>query len=141
MAQIVTEARRGGGRTAALLAGDVVALLVFAAVGRRSHGEAAGLAAALEVARTAAPFILGWLATAPWLGAYSPRATATPARMLQVTALAWPAALLVGALLRALLIGRLSPPSFYVVTFLAALLLLGGWRLAFSLAEARRPRP
>jgi hypothetical protein len=58
--------------------------------------------------------------------------------MLRTTAIAWCAALLVGALLRALMIGRFSPPSFYVVTFIAALVLLGGWRAAFALIEARR---
>jgi hypothetical protein len=129
-----------GRRTLALLAGDIVVFLVFAAIGRRSHGEAAGLGALLDVAVTAAPFILGWMAAAPWLGAFSPEATRGPAAMLRVTLASWLAALAVGAVARALFIGRFSPPSFYVVTFLVALLLLGGWRGLFAWVESRRSR-
>ncbi|MBX0329546.1 DUF3054 domain-containing protein [Oscillochloris sp. ZM17-4] len=122
----------------ALVGGDVVALMVFAAIGRGSHGEAAGLAAIGEVAQTAAPFLIGWLVTSPWLGAFRPEATAAPAKMLRTTALAWCAAVVAGSLLRALFIGRFSPPSFYIVTFIAALVILGGWRGLFALWEARR---
>lgn len=129
--------RAGNGRKIALLGGDVVTLMVFAAIGRGSHGEAAGLAAIGEVARTAAPFAIGWLMTAPWVGAFTPAATDSPLKMLRATALSWCAAIVVGALLRALFIGRFSPFSFYVVTFIAALLLLGVWRGAFALWEAR----
>jgi hypothetical protein len=132
-------ARADHRQTAILVAGDLAALLAFAAIGRRSHGEAAGLAAALEVARTAAPFIAGWLAVAPWVGAYRPATTASLGPMLRATLLGWSGALLVGALLRAAMIGRFSPPSFYIVTFFAALLLLAGWRAVFHLiAGAQR---
>ena len=48
------------------------------------------------------------------------------------------AALAVGAVARALFVGRFSPPTFYLVTFLVVLLLLGGWRAAFAWAEGRR---
>jgi hypothetical protein len=125
-------------RTGILLAGDLIALLVFAAIGRRSHGEAAGLAALAEIATTAAPFIGGWLIAAPLLGAYRKELVADPAGIAKRTALAWLVALPIGALLRALMIGRWSPPSFYVVTFLVVLVLLCGWRAAFALALARR---
>lgn len=133
-----TRAMPAGARTAALVAGDVVALLVFAAIGRRSHGEAAGLAAILEVGRTALPFIVGWLAVAPWTGAFDPARTAGVVPMLRATLLGWAGGLLLGAVVRAGMIGRLSPASFYVVTFLVALLLLGGWRGAFALFERGR---
>lgn len=125
-------------RTAALVAGDALAFLVFAAIGRRSHGEEAGLGALLEVGATAAPFLLAWLVVAPWIGAYRPANTAAPAPMLRATGLAWLAALPLGAGLRALAVGRLSPPSFYIVTFLAVLAILGGWRAAFAWFVARR---
>lgn len=130
----------GAGRIGALAAGDAVALLVFAALGRRSHGEAAGLAALGEVALTALPFIVGWFALAPWAGAFDPRRTAGVAPMLKATLLGWVGGLLLGAVVRAGMIGRFSPISFYVVTFLVALLLLGGWRAAFALVEGRRAR-
>jgi hypothetical protein len=132
-----TERPAHRGRAAALVAGDIVALLVFAAMGRGSHGLASGLAAVGETARTAAPFIIGWLAVAPWLGAFAPAATRGVGPMLRVTLLAWLPALAAGALLRAAAIGRLSPLSFYLVTLIVGLLLLAGWRAAFALAEGR----
>jgi hypothetical protein len=126
-----------GRRTLALLAGDIVVFLVFAAIGRRSHSAAAGIGELTEIALTAAPFILGWLAAAPWLGAFGGAAAGRPATMLRVTLASWVAALAVGAVVRALIIGRFSPPSFYLVTFLVALLLLAGWRGAFAWVEGR----
>jgi hypothetical protein len=127
-----------GRRSLGLLAGDIVVFLVFATIGRRSHNEAAGLAAIGEVALTAAPFLLGWLATAPLLGAFGPQTARGPLAMLRLTLISWVAALAVGSLIRAAMIGRFSPISFYVVTFLAVLLLLGGWRAAFAWVESRR---
>lgn len=135
---ITTKPESAPGSTAALIAGDTAALVIFAIVGRRSHGAAAGLGAALEVLLTAAPFIAGWLLVAPWLGAFRPAATAGPAAALRTTLIAWVVALPVGAILRALMVGRLSPPSFYIVTFFAVLLLLGGWRMAYAWGARRR---
>jgi hypothetical protein len=130
--------RFGAFRVAILAAGDVAALILFALLGRGSHGSGTGLAAIGETVATAAPFVAGWLAVAPWLGAYRPTATAGVGPMLRATTLAWPPALLAGALLRAAAIGRFSPPSFYIVTFLVGLLLLGVWRGMFAWAERRR---
>jgi len=87
----------------------MVALMVFAAIGRGSHGEAAGLGAIGEVAQTAAPFVIGWLITAPWLGAFSPQATGTPLKMLRTTAISWCAAVVAGSLLRACSSGASAP--------------------------------
>ncbi len=136
MATHPTEAGASGQRTAILVAGDIVALLIFAAIGRRSHGEAAGLGAILEVARTAAPFILGWMIAATLAGAYAPSRTRGPGAMLLTTLIGWTGGLVLGAVFRALMIGRFSPVSFYVITFLVALLILGGWRGVFALIEA-----
>src|SRR5689334_1124680 len=47
-------------RTTLLAAGDALAFMVFAALGRASHSEAAGLDAIMQVAETAAPFAAGW---------------------------------------------------------------------------------
>jgi hypothetical protein len=138
MATETTPLRATGLRTAALVAGDIVTLMVFAAIGRRSHGEAAGLAAVVEVGRTALPFMIGWLAVAPWAGAFDPKHTAGIAPMLRATTLGWVGGLLLGAVVRAGMIGRFSPWSFYAVTFGVALLLLGGWRAAFAALEGRK---
>lgn len=142
-----------------LLAGDSAAFLLFAAIGRRSHGEAAGLAAAWEVFQTAAPFLLGWLLVAPWTRAYrvadyepgQPAAPVAPALPQQegshqrwpafagwlalVWLLAWP----VGLGLRALFLQRGIPLSFALVTFISNLVLLVGWRSLFAwFARGRR---
>jgi hypothetical protein len=141
--QVATETRplrATGTRTAILVAGDVITLLIFAAIGRRSHGEAAGLAALGEVARTALPFIIGWLAVAPWAGAFDPARSTGVAAMLRATILGWVGGLLLGAVVRAGMIGRFSEWTFYAVTFGVALLMLGGWRTAFALAEGRGRR-
>ena len=53
-------------KTALLAAGDLVALLAFAAAGRANHGE--GIDA--ETLITALPFIVGWFGTAPFLGGF-----------------------------------------------------------------------
>ncbi|GAB4438351.1 MAG: hypothetical protein OHK0015_31860 [Chloroflexi bacterium OHK40] len=125
-------------RTFALLAGDLVVFMAFAALGRRSHGAAAGLGALGEVALTAAPFMLGWLVAAPVLGALDSRATRGPLAMLGRALVAWVLALAIGSVVRALIIGRFSPPSFYLVTFLVVAVLIGGWRAAFAWWAARR---
>jgi|YNPNPStandDraft_1061719.scaffolds.fasta_scaffold18083_3 uncharacterized membrane protein YeaQ/YmgE (transglycosylase-associated protein family) len=138
MATHPTGLRASGRRMAILVAGDIVALLVFAAIGRRSHGEATGPGAILEVARTAAPFILGWLIAASLAGAYAPARTRGPGAMLLTTLIGWTGGLILGAVFRAIMIGRFSPLSFYVITFLVALAILGGWRAAFALVEGRQ---
>jgi hypothetical protein len=131
-----------------LVAGDAVSFLVFAAIGRSSHGEAAGLDALLQVAATAAPFALGWWLVAPFVGAYRMRqekaqgwAARLPSSFLVRTALAWVLALPVGLALRALFLQRGIPLSFAVVTFIANTILLLGWRGVFLwLVKARGDR-
>lgn len=58
--------------------------------------------------------------------------------MLLRTLIGWTGGILLGAVFRAIMVGRFSPPSFYIVTFLVTLLLLGGWRVVFALLEGRR---
>ncbi|NJM06117.1 DUF3054 domain-containing protein [Candidatus Gracilibacteria bacterium] len=129
--------QRPARRTLFLIVGDALAFIVFAAIGRRSHGEAAGLAAVSEVLLTAAPFMVAWFLVAPWLRAYDATVTASPRAMVLRTLLAWLVALPLGLGLRALIIGRFSPPSFAIVTFLAVCAILGGWRSAFAWLDRR----
>ncbi|MFP4436406.1 MAG: DUF3054 domain-containing protein [Chloroflexaceae bacterium] len=114
----------------ALVIGDIIAFLLFAAIGRRSHGEAAGLAAGLQVIETAAPFLLGWFLTAPFTRAY--RQVTGPAMMARRTALAWLIAWPLGLLLRGLYLSRGIPPSFAIVTLLSNGVILCGWRVLFA---------
>jgi hypothetical protein len=130
-------------RTAVLAIGDAVVFLVFAVVGRESHGEATGLAAPLSVVGTAAPFAMAWFAIAPFVGAFSPMRTATTRGMLGRTELAWLCAWPLAMLLR--LIGDAigSVPlvpgflAFAAVVLVTNALLLGVWRGLFSLASTR----
>src|SRR3989440_11576038 len=72
-----------------LVVGDAIAFLVFAAIGRGSHGEATGLAAIPQIALTAAPFAAAWFIVAPFAGAYRRELTAQPRKMAIRTILAW----------------------------------------------------
>jgi hypothetical protein len=123
-------------RIGALALGDVGVFLAFAAIGRSSHGEAAGLGALAQVAETAAPFIAGWFAVAPLLGAYNPVAGLRP--MLARSALSWLVAWPIGLGLRALVRQSGVPVSFALVTFAAVLIIMALWRGAFALLAVRR---
>ena len=99
-------------------AADAVAVVVFAAVGRLSHGEPDDL---LGLVGTAAPFAIGLVV-----------AWATP--VVRRDPAAWRAGLVavvctagIGLLLRAGFMGRL-PLSFAVVATLSLAVLLLGWR-------------
>lgn len=124
-------------RIAALVAGDVLAFLAFAAVGRASHSEAAGLDAILQVAGTAAPFALGWFVVAPLAGAFKAELAAKPRKMLERTALAWLIAWPIGLVLRALVRQSGIPLTFAIITLLTNMLLLLGWRGLFAWLTAR----
>lgn len=125
-------------RVIALAGGDALAFVAFAALGRRSHGEANAVA---EVLWTAFPFALAWFLVAPWLGAYRRAQTDGPRRMLARTELAWLASYPLALLLRwALSADHQIPLSFAAVILAANAVLLGGWRSAFALIERARRR-
>ena len=124
-------------RATALVAGDTAAFLLFAAVGRRTHDEASGLAAIGQIAITALPFALGWFAVSPLVGAFRRGLTQGPWRMLARTELSWLAAWPVTLVLRwAIAPDHNIPVSFAIVILLANALFLGLWRTGFALAEA-----
>ena len=128
-------------RTAALAVGDALAFMLFAAIGRASHGEASGLNAIIQVAETAAPFAVGWFAVAPFVGAYAPEVSSRPRSMLGCTALAWLIAWPIGLVLRALIRSSGIAPTFAAITLVTVLLILLGWRSAFAWLSARARRP
>lgn len=107
----------------------MLAVLVFAAVGRNAHAEALDPAA---VAGTAGPFLLallvGWLASRAWRA---------PLRW-PVAAGVWGGTVLVGLALRAAFTHRL-PPTFVLITAVSLAILLLGWRaLALAVIRTRR---
>lgn len=97
---------------------DVLAVLVFAAIGRRSHEESAAIVGVLEVA---APFLVGGL-----VGAAAARSWRDPLSWRSGIAV-WLGAVVLGLALRAFLYERL-PLSFAVVATVSLAVLVLGWR-------------
>jgi hypothetical protein len=106
------------------LATDVVCVVVFATIGRRSHAEGLSLAG---VAETAWPFVagtgVGWLLARGWR---------RPAAVAPTGLVVWVCTVVVGMLLRKATSAGVAL-SFIVVASLATALLLLGWRAAASL--------
>lgn len=115
--------------TVTLVAGaDILAVLIFAAVGHSSHAEAVD---AFGVLTTAAPFLLGLL-----IGWLVIRAWRAPLR-LPVGLAVWASTVIVGLGVRAAFTHRL-PPTFALITATSLALLLLGWRAVAHLIT--RPR-
>lgn len=82
-----------------VLAGDVVVLMAFVAVGLGSHGENVS-DRPMYWLQTAAPFVLGWLLASSVLGAQSRRARTSYRYASWSAASSWILGVLLGALLR-----------------------------------------
>lgn len=80
-----------------LVAGDILSLLLFAYIGRASHGDKS---ISPELFKTAAPFLVAWLGAAPLLGAYTRAATANVSSTVASFARAWAIAVPMGIALR-----------------------------------------
>ncbi len=115
-------------RTAAALATDLVCVVVFCTIGRRSHAE--GLTVA-GIAETAWPFLTGTLAG--WLAA---RAWQRPTNLYPTGLIIWVATIAVGMLLRKATSAG-TAGSFIVVASITTAVLLLGWR-AIAKVLARR---
>jgi Protein of unknown function (DUF3054) len=112
-------------------AADAVAVVVFVAVGRVSHGESDDL---LGLAATAAPFGVGLVAA--WA---TPVVRRNPAS-LRAGLVALGCVVAVGLLLRAGFTGRL-PLSFALVATISLAVLLLGWRGLAALVARTVHRP
>jgi hypothetical protein len=103
---------------------DVVCVVVFCTIGRRSHAE--GLTAS-GIAETAWPFLVGTVAG--WLLS---RAWQRPTALVPTGVTVWLATIVAGMLLRKLTSAGVAP-SFVVVASLSTAVLLLGWRAAAAL--------
>lgn len=116
-------------RRLAWFAVNVLGVLVFCAVGRRSHDE--GLSAT-GVAVTAWPFLtgtaLGWLVSRGWR---------QPTAVLPTGVVVWLCTVIVGMLLRKASSAGVAA-SFVVVASTVTALVLLGWRVAAGLTLRRR---
>jgi hypothetical protein len=116
-------------RAAIALAVDLTAVLVFVAIGRRSHEEGSAVA---EFVETAAPFVIalgfGWLTSRAW---NSPIAIVTGAVI-------WAETIVLGMLLRRFAFDRGTAVSFIIVAAVFLGLCLIGWRAIVELARRRQ---
>ncbi len=110
------------------LATDVVCVIVFCAIGRRSHDEGLSVSG---VAETAWPFlvgtVVGWLLSRAWRH---------PADVVPTGVTVWLCTVVLGMVLRKLTSASVAP-SFIVVASLSTALLLLGWRVAAGLLIRR----
>lgn len=113
---------------AAALAADIVCVIVFCTIGRRSHAEGLTLAG---IAETAWPFLTGTLAG--WLLA---RGWRRPLTLAPTGVIVWMATVVVGMLLRKATSQGVAV-SFIVVASLVTALLLLGWRAVAAVVAKR----
>ncbi|SOX51924.1 DUF3054 domain-containing protein [Mycobacterium ahvazicum] len=113
----------------AYLLSDVVGVLVFCAVGRRSHDEGLNLAG---IATTAWPFLtgtlIGWLVSRGWR---------RPTAVAPTGVIIWLCTVVIGMVLRKVSSAGVAA-SFVVVAATVTALLLLGWRVAVGLTVRRR---
>ncbi|MFY2859624.1 DUF3054 domain-containing protein [Mycobacterium sp. THU-M104] len=115
-------------RRLAYLVVDVVGVLVFCALGRRSHDEGITVTG---VATTAWPFltgtVVGWVASRGWR---------RPTAVMPTGVVVWLSTVVVGMVLRKLTSAGVAA-SFVVVAASVTAVLLLGWRAAVRLARPR----
>ena len=120
----VNDTRRRVRRGLIASSADIVCVVVFATIGRRSHAE--GLTAA-GIAQTAWPFLagtgVGWLLIGGWR---------RPFTVIPTGVVVWVCTVVVGMLLRKVTSAGVST-SFVVVASLSTGVLLLGWRGAAAL--------
>ncbi|MEB4208471.1 DUF3054 domain-containing protein [Mycobacterium sp. 94-17] len=113
----------------AWLAVDVVGVLVFCTVGRRSHDEGLDVTG---VAVTAWPFLTGTV-----VGWALSRAWRRPAELVPTGVVVWLSTVVIGMLLRKATSAGVAASFVVVATAVTALLLLG-WRAVAALTVRRR---
>lgn len=124
-----------------LVIGDMMCFLIFAALGRNTHGETSGFAAIPQIIVTALPFAASWFLVSPFVGAFRHKIMTQPRAMAIRTALAWLLAWPVAMILRGFFVDHGIPPlSFAVVVLLFNMLLLLVWRWPFALNNRMRKR-
>lgn len=119
------------GHVALLSGGDVLAILLFSAIGRFSHGFSVFDA---DTLRTADPFIAGWFLSAYFLGAYGDDGRGVNGKTNAITAAvkSWAVGVPLGICIRAASIGHIPPTRFIAVTMGSTALLIIGWRALIS---------
>lgn len=119
-------------RTSTAFAIDVLAVLVFVAIGRRSHDETGNVVAGALV--VAAPFLiaaaLGWFIARAWRDPFSIRSGA----------LIWVSTVVIGLLLRKFVFDRGTATAFVIVATITLGMMIVGWRALAAIRTARITR-
>jgi len=115
-------------RRAVLAAGiDILAILVFVAIGRRNHNEGEAVDGILTVA---APFLIalvvGWIVARAW----------TRPMQVDTALIIWPITVALGMVLRNLVFDRGTALPFIIVATVVTGVFLVGWRMVASRATA-----
>lgn len=120
-----------------ILFGDVLVFIIFAVIGRQSHGEDTGLTAFFRVIWTALPFALGWFIISPFVGAFRRELMGEPRKMAKQTLLAWIASWPLGLFLHFVFEWRMptvtTVATFGLVSLLFNALVLLVWRVPFAM--------
>ena len=115
-------------RTAAAAIADIVAIVVFVAIGRRNHAEGETVDAIFTVA---APFLIalavGWIAARAW----------TRPMQVETAFVIWPITVALGMFLRNLVFDRGTALPFIIVATIVTGVFLVGWRMLVAAAERR----
>lgn len=128
-------------RIISLVIGDTFCFLVFAAIGRGTHGEATGLAAIPQIIQTALPFLTGWFLVAPFVGAFRRDVAANPRKMLSRTLLSWVLAWPVAMAIRGIFVDHAVPQlSFALITLAFNTLFLLLWRWPYAINNSMKGR-
>ena len=129
----MTEKQTSSSQVIILIIGDLLVLLSFVAIGRRSHSMS--IADAGATLMTALPFVISWFLVTPWFGVYKARIYTVWQKLVPRLLLAWVVAGPLALVLRALFLGRSIPagimPTFALVSiaYIGVVALI--WRLAF----------
>jgi len=109
---------------------DVVSILLFVVIGRRSHDEGGNVVT--EAVEVAAPFLiglaLGWLVARAWRDPLSPT----------TGMLIWVVTVVAGMVLRRFVFDRGTALPFVIVASAFTLLFLVGWRFVWEWRTTRR---
>ncbi|GAB6880700.1 DUF3054 domain-containing protein [Halorubrum gandharaense] len=127
--------RRIDRAAAPLAVGDVLAIMLLLTVGSMNHIPGSFLTYVtnnpLYLPELYAPFLIGWVLTAPLVGAYSPGAVESAKASVPLVIRSWIPAVAIGLLLRAFVFTGGAAPVFIVIMVVLGMVALGGWRALY----------
>lgn len=118
--------------------GDAIVFLIFAGIGRASHGEAVA-SAAVRTIGTALPFLAGWFVAAATWRAYAAETLHSYRAGLTRVLVTWISGAIIALAIRSFLEHRLVPATFAGIAFGFNLVLLLLWRTV-TVAVGRKTR-